>query len=250
MAKSSNFAVLQTKHRYRMKYISILLAIVCMVITGGCSNKSPETMTAKEWLGLEGKVKNIVTEREVTVPGSKSFFGQTENMITFSHEGNITYINNYITELSEDGTTILQPYDGGNGTTPESISYTKGTYGTNSITIESCIDGDDEDSPVKFQTELNFDERNRLTGIYDDGLLADILRIEGQMESLEIEFEYNRKEPFPSKASFNFNDSHSITVSYTYLETDSIGNWTQRQANDSESGELLFYEYREIEYYK
>lgn len=250
MAKSSNFAVLQTKHRYRMKYISILLAIVCMVITGGCSNKSPETMTAKEWLGLEGNVKNIVTEREVTVPGSKSFFGQTGNMITFSPEGNITYINNYITELSEDGTTILQPYDEGNGTAPESISYTKGTYGTNSITIESCMDGDDEDSQVKFQTELKFDERNRLTGIYDDGLLADILRIEGQMESLEIEFEYNRKEPFPSKASFNFNDSYSITVSYTYLETDSIGNWTQRQANDSENGELLFYENREIEYYK
>lgn len=233
-----------------MKYISILLAIVCIAITSGCSNKSPETMTAKEWLGLEGNVKNIVTERDVTVPGSKSFFRQTENMITFSTEGNITYINNYITELSEDGTTILQPYDGGNNTAPKNFSYTKGAYGTNSITIESRLSGNEEDSPVKFQTELIFDERNRLTGIYDDGLLADILRIEGQMESLEIEFEYNRKEPFPSKASFNFNDSHSITVSYTYLETDSIGNWTQRQANDSENGELLFYENRGIEYYK
>lgn len=232
-----------------MKYISILPAIICIAITGGCSNNSPEDMPAKEWLGLEGNVKNIFTEREVTVPESKSFFGQTENMITFDLEGNITYINNYITEMSGNGNS-LQHYNHDNGVSPEYISFTKEKNGINSIIIRSLINSTEEDSTVRFLTQMDFDEKKRLTDIYDNGLLADILQIEGRMESLEIKFEYSGKDRLPDKANFKFDNRQSINLEYKYIKADKFGNWTQRYAKDIENGHILFYESRQIDYYE
>lgn len=227
--------------------VPALLAAAATVLCG-CTGR--QVLDDRWLLGLTGNVRSVAFVREDASNGLPPAFADTEGEVGFDTLGHIAYVNGMDFITGGDSIVIAASLGG-----RDDEAVCRRRQDGAAVCYDGCAGTrmSGEDGQGSFALRAEFDSKGRLVRLDDEGLIGTLLGLWDWSGGSVRTFTYEGDGLFPAEetvaATFGGAETEG-TVVYTYLSTDSVGNWTMREARFAGTGEAAFIERRQLDYWE
>lgn len=228
----------------------LALSSLAISVTVLCSCTSGRELDDRGMFGLCGKVRRLSFVREDAANGLPPMFADAEGEVGFDTLGRIAYVNDMDFITCGDSIVIAASI-GGRDEEAACRRWQDGDVVVydGHVTTQPC----DGEELGLFAAHAEFDDQGRLVDLTDKGLFGTLLGLWDWSAESERVYIYEGDRLFPAgeKVVATFGGSTvSEAAAYTYLATDSVGNWTLREARFAGSGKAAFIERRRLDYWE
>lgn len=226
-----------------MRHAIGMTAAAAIIIMASCG----ESQAPNDWqlLSLQGNVCRMSVTREDAANGLFPMFDDCETEIYFDPSGYIESINGIDFIHRGDSIEIASP---GNTCWPD--AYCRRWQDGRTLHVTGWVAMPQTDKS-RFGASATFDRQGRVTEASDNGLVGELLDLNGCCNTAVTRLGYDDDGRFPvseeTEATIG-GEEISYAINYTYEHTDSMGNWTMRTARDAATGTTLFTERRKLTY--